>query len=50
MERQKSAEAVEKVEGIFGRTGLAQPEKLSRFQAMLSEHLDYAGLLQVLGL
>ncbi len=43
-------EAVEKVESIFGRTGLAQPEKLSRFQAMLSEHLDYAGLLAALGL
>jgi hypothetical protein len=43
-------EAVEKVEGVFGRTSLAQPEKLSRFQAMLSEHLDYAGLLQTLEL
>jgi BioD-like phosphotransacetylase family protein len=43
-------ETVEKVEGIFGRTSLGQPEKLSRFQAMLSEHLDYAGLLKDLGL
>lgn len=43
-------EAVEKVEGIFGRTSLGQPEKLSRFQAMLSEHLDYAGLMKALGL
>jgi BioD-like phosphotransacetylase family protein len=43
-------ETVEKVEGIFGRTSLGQPEKLSRFQAMLAEHLDYAGLLKDLGL
>jgi len=43
-------ETVEKVEGIFGRTSLGQPEKLSRFQAMLSEHLDYTGLLKDLGL
>lgn len=43
-------ETVEKVEGIFGRTSLGQPEKLSRFQAMLSEHLDYACLMETLGL
>jgi BioD-like phosphotransacetylase family protein len=43
-------EAVEKVESIFGRTSLGQPEKLSRFQAMLAEHLDYAGLIKALGL
>lgn len=43
-------EAVEKVEGIFGKTSLGQPEKLSRFQAMLSEHLDYQGLMSDLGL
>jgi BioD-like phosphotransacetylase family protein len=42
-------EAVEKVEGVFGRTSLGQPEKLSRFQAMLSEHLDYAQLMKDLG-
>jgi BioD-like phosphotransacetylase family protein len=43
-------EAVEKVEGVFGRTSLGQPEKLSRFQAMLSEHLDYAQLTKDMGL
>ncbi|NDJ75220.1 MAG: phosphotransacetylase family protein [Chloroflexi bacterium] len=43
-------EAVEKVEGIFGRTSLGQPEKLSRFQAMLSEHLKYEVLTKDLGL
>jgi len=43
-------EAVERVSGIFGKTSLAQPEKLSRFQAMLSEHLNYAELIRDLGL
>jgi signal transduction histidine kinase len=43
-------EAVEKVESFFGRTSLGQPEKLSRFQAMLAEHLDYARLVKDLGL
>ncbi len=43
-------ETVEKVEGIFGRTSLGQPEKLSRFQAMLSEHLDYNAIAHALGL
>jgi uncharacterized protein len=43
-------EAVEKVERIFGRTSLGQPEKLSRFQAMLSEHLDYDKFVKALGL
>lgn len=32
-------EAVEKVESMFGRTSLGQPEKLSRFQAIVAEHL-----------
>lgn len=41
-------EAVERVESIFGKTSLAQPEKLSRFQAMLAEHLDYTGLMKAL--
>ena len=39
-------EAVEKVEGLFGQSSLGQPEKLSRFQAMLSEHVDYAQLVK----
>jgi BioD-like phosphotransacetylase family protein len=43
-------EAIEKVEGMFGRTSLGMPEKLSRFQAMLAEHLDYASLIKDLGL
>jgi len=43
-------EAVEKVESIFGRTSLAQPEKLSRFQAIVAEHLHYKELVEVLGL
>lgn len=43
-------EAVEKVESFFGRTSLGQPEKLSRFQAMLAEHLNYAQLIKDLDL
>jgi BioD-like phosphotransacetylase family protein len=43
-------EAVERVESIFGKTSLGQPEKLSHFQAMLFEHLDYTELMRVLGL
>jgi hypothetical protein len=47
---ENTLEAVERVEGIFGKTSLGQPEKLSHFQAMLAEHLDYLGLLKALGL
>lgn len=43
-------EAVERVEGIFGRTSLGQPEKMSRFQAMLSEHFKYDELVKALGI
>jgi len=43
-------EAVERVESIFGRTSLGQPEKMSRFQAMLSEHFKYDELIKALGL
>ncbi len=43
-------EAVEKVERLFGRTSLGQPEKMSRFQAMLAEHFDYDALVKDLGL
>jgi BioD-like phosphotransacetylase family protein len=43
-------EAVEKIEGVMGKTRLGQAEKLNRFQAMLAEHLDYDRLLSVMGL
>lgn len=43
-------EAVERVENIFGRTSLGQPEKMSRFQAMLSEHFKYDELIKSLEL
>ena len=43
-------EAVEKVESMFGRTSLGQPEKLSRFQAIVAEHLKYDELMQLLKL
>jgi BioD-like phosphotransacetylase family protein len=43
-------EAVEKVENLFGRTSLGQPEKLSRFQAIVAEHLKYDELMKLLKL
>lgn len=43
-------EAVEKVESLFGRTSLGQPEKLSRFQAIVAEHLKYDELMKLLKL
>ena len=42
--------AVDKIERVFGKTRLAQAEKLSRFQAVMAEHLDYDRLIDVLGL
>lgn len=43
-------ETLEKIEKVFGKTRLGQAEKLSRFQAMLAENLDYDRLLKDLGL
>jgi BioD-like phosphotransacetylase family protein len=43
-------ESVEKVEAISGRTSLSRPEKLSRFQATLAEHLSYEELAKAIGL
>jgi len=48
--RLPTLEAVEKVESMFGRTSLGQPEKLSRFQAIVAEHLKYDELMQLLKL
>lgn len=47
---ESTLETVERLENLFGRTSLAQPEKLSRFQAMLAEHLRYSELIRDLGL
>jgi BioD-like phosphotransacetylase family protein len=48
--RYNTLESVEKVEAISGRTSLSRPEKLSRFQATLAEHLNYEELAKALGL
>ncbi|MFP4322449.1 MAG: phosphotransacetylase family protein [Anaerolineales bacterium] len=48
--RQNTIDTVESIEKIFGRTRLGQAEKLNRFQAMISDHLDYARLKADLGL
>ena len=47
---ESTLETVEQLESLFGRTSLGQPEKLGRFQAMLSEHLRYSELIKDLGL
>ncbi len=48
--RQNTMETVEAIERVFGKTRLAQPEKLARFEALMAEHFDFARLYQVLGL
>ncbi len=47
--RQNTLETVETVERIFGKTRLAQPDKLARFEALMNTHFDYARLYQALG-
>ena len=41
---------VEIIEGYFGRSRFQQPQKISRFTAMLNEHFDYAALYAGLGI
>lgn len=42
--------AVELIEQFFGKSRVAQPEKLARFEALLNEHFDFARLYERLGL
>jgi BioD-like phosphotransacetylase family protein len=48
--RQNTLETVEAIERVFGKTRLAQPEKLARFEALMAEHFDFARLYQELGI
>lgn len=41
-------ETVEMIEGVYGKTRLGLPAKLSRFQALMEEHVDFKRLYQVL--
>jgi BioD-like phosphotransacetylase family protein len=42
-------ETVEAVEKVFGKTRLAQPEKLNKFKELLDSNLDFARLFKDLG-
>jgi BioD-like phosphotransacetylase family protein len=42
-------ETVEKVEAIYGKTRLGQPEKLAHFEALMAQHVDYRRLMSLLG-
>lgn len=46
--RQNTMETVEAIERVFGKTRLAQPEKLARFEALMAEHFDYSRLYREL--
>ena len=41
-------ETVEMIEGVYGKTRLGLPAKLSRFQALMEEHVDFKRLYKVL--
>ncbi|MBX3063943.1 MAG: phosphotransacetylase family protein [Anaerolineae bacterium] len=43
-------ETVEAVEKVFGKTRLAQPEKLSRYRQLLDQHFDFGRLFVDMGL
>ncbi|HSO28189.1 MAG TPA: phosphotransacetylase family protein [Anaerolineales bacterium] len=43
-------ETVEKIENVFGKTRLGQPEKFSRFQALLADNIDLRRLYESIGL
>lgn len=43
-------ETVEKVEAVFGKTRLAHPDKLNKFQAILDSHLNWSRLFADIGI
>jgi BioD-like phosphotransacetylase family protein len=48
--RHDTMTAIERIEGFFGKTRFHQEKKMKRFEELLSEHLDFKGLYQSLGL
>jgi uncharacterized protein len=48
--RQDTLSAVDIVEGTFGRVRFHDEKKIRRFEALLAEHFDFAGLYAALGL
>ena len=49
MTNSSTLEAVEAVEQVFGKTRLAQTEKLNRYRHMLDQHFDFARLFADMG-
>lgn len=43
-------ETVEKIESVFGKTRLGQAQKLARFEALMSEYVDYKRLIELLAI
>lgn len=48
--RRSTIGAVEAIDSVFGRTRLAQADKLAFFEALMAEHIDYKRLSTKLGL
>ncbi len=48
--RRSTIGAVEAIDGVFGKTRLAQADKLAFFEAMMAERINYARLSEKLGL
>ena len=48
--RPNTMETIETIEAVFGKTRLGQASKLSKFESLLAEHLDYPRLYGALGL
>jgi uncharacterized protein len=48
--KQDTLAAVDLVEGTFGRVRFHDEKKIRRFEALLAEHFDFAGLYAALGL
>jgi uncharacterized protein len=48
--KQDTLAAVEIVEGVFGKVRFHDEKKIRRFEALLAEHFDYAGLYAALGI
>lgn len=46
---QNTLETIEIIERVFGKTRLAQPEKLARFEALMDQHFEYGRLYRALG-
>lgn len=48
--RRSTIGAVESIDNVFGKTRLAQADKLAFFEALMAEHIDYKRLIERLAL